>query len=375
MHILVMGGTGAIGSPLVRMLAVENTVYVTSRQVYKSEDNIKYLQGNARDKDFFFETLSLHHWDAIVDFMVHPVREFEERLSILLDCTDQYVYVSSSRVYAGTSEKITEDSPRLLDVSNDANYLLTEEYALTKAREENLLKSSGKRNYTIIRPYITYNAYRLQLGTLEKENWLYRALHGRSIVFSKDVGSKLTTLTWGDDVAKGIASMIGKEQALGEVFHITCDYSISWNEVLAVYVRVLEEYLGNDRKVSVIMTEKSTSLLFPQKKYQLVYCRYFNRFFDNSKASCFCNTQEFTPPQVGLVLCLRRFLEAPRFSSIDWCLEAVNDSIAGEHTPLCEIPSMRDRINYLSYRYRLFGFFLYPVRRFFRILKKISKIE
>ena len=53
--------------------------------------------------------------------------------------------------------------------------------------EENLLFNSEKNNFTIIRPTITYNTQRLQLGVLEKENWLYRALHGRAIVFSDDV--------------------------------------------------------------------------------------------------------------------------------------------------------------------------------------------
>ena len=40
-----------------------------------------------------------------------------------------------------------------------------------------------------------------QLGVLEKELWLYRALNGRTIVFSKDIAEKSTTLTYGYDVA------------------------------------------------------------------------------------------------------------------------------------------------------------------------------
>ena len=85
--------------------------------------------------------------------------------------------------YANENGRITEKSKRLLDVCTDEEYLKTDEYALTKVRQENILLSSGKKNWTIIRPYITYNVERLQLGVYEKENWLYRALHGRSIVF------------------------------------------------------------------------------------------------------------------------------------------------------------------------------------------------
>lgn len=47
---------------------------------------------------------------------------------------------------------------------------------MAKARQEDILYQSGFSNYTIVRPSVTYNTYRLQLGALEKENWLYRAL-------------------------------------------------------------------------------------------------------------------------------------------------------------------------------------------------------
>ena len=69
------------------------------------------------------------------------------------------------------STPITEETPRLLDVCKDADYLKTDEYALAKAREENILFCSGKKKRTIIHPYITYNTERLQLGAIEKDIW------------------------------------------------------------------------------------------------------------------------------------------------------------------------------------------------------------
>ena len=56
---------------------------------------------------------------------------------------------------------------------------------LTKALQENLLRASGYKNWTIVRPYITFSDIRLQLGVYEKEQWLYRALQGRAIVSRK----------------------------------------------------------------------------------------------------------------------------------------------------------------------------------------------
>lgn len=354
MDILILGGTGAMGVPLVRQLAQEANVYVTTRRNSPISQNsihkVTYIQGNARELTFLMNVLSQRYWDAVVDFMVWG-DEFAQVAPLMLEATDQYVFISSARVYAQTEELITEDTPRLLDVCTDKEYLKTNEYALAKAREENLLLKSGQKNFTIVRPTITYNKNRLQLGVLEKENWIYRALHGRSIVFSNDIANKLTTMTFGDDVAKGIASLVGKEDARGEIFHITSPRSLLWSEVLEIYLKVLEEHIGY--RPNVVMTEKSTNLQFKERIYQVIYCRYFNRTFDNSKIANFCNPNEFKQPQEGLGDCLRQFLTAPNFGNIDWVLEAVNDRVAGERTPLQEIDRLSNRLYYVAYRYHL----------------------
>lgn len=354
MNILVLGGTGAMGRPLVSQLSVANNVFVTTRKNPHSfspnKQHVTFLIGNAKNVDFLSNTLKSKHWDAVVDFMIWGT-EFPVVLPLLLESTNQYVFVSSARVYAQSDVPITEETPRLLDVSSDSDYLKTNEYALAKAREEDMLFHSGKINYTVVRPTVTYNSHRLQLGVLEMENWLYRALHGRSIVFSDDIADKITTMTHGDDVAKGIASLIGKECALGETFHITSSISLPWNDVLDIYLSVLEKHLGH--RPHVVMTEKSTNLKFKNRVYQVIYCRYFNRSFDNSKVSRFCDVSHFVEPYRGLADCLEKFLMKPIFREMDWKLEAVNDKVSGERTSFSEIPSLSGKIDYLAYRYGL----------------------
>jgi len=172
MKILILGGTGAMGMSLVPVLAAKDCkVYVTSRGKHENTaesggvGSAYYLQGDTHDDNFLWEILSAHY-DAIVDFMVYTVKEFSRRVKLLLKSCEQYVFLSSSRVYAALNKPLTENSPRLLDVCEDEGYLATSEYALIKAREEDILRNSGKSNWTIIRPYITYNSNRLQLGGL-----------------------------------------------------------------------------------------------------------------------------------------------------------------------------------------------------------------
>lgn len=197
LKILLLGGTGAMGVHLSKILNNQGEdVYVTTRRERKGM-GITYIQGNAHENAFLSDILQKYHFDVLIDFMIYNTSEFADRVDLLLSSVGQYIFLSSSRVYADSQTPITENSPRLLDVYKEEEYLKTDEYALSKARQEDILHRSGKNNWTVIRPYITYSEIRLQLGVLEKELWLYRALNGRTIVFSKDIAEKVLRLHMG----------------------------------------------------------------------------------------------------------------------------------------------------------------------------------
>ncbi|MDR1113094.1 MAG: NAD-dependent epimerase/dehydratase family protein [Bacteroidales bacterium] len=348
MKVLVLGGTGAMGVHLVQLLSNDGIeTVVTTRKSRKSESNVKYIQGNAHNIEFL-QTILQEHWDAIVDFMVYTTVSFRERIDLLLNATTQYVFLSSARVYADSERPIIETSSRLLDVSQDADYLATDEYALTKARQEAILIKSGYKNYTIIRPYITYSKNRLQLGVLEKEEWLYGALHDRTIVFSSDIMTKTTTLTSGFDVAKGIVSIIGKRNALREVFHITTAESIKWSKVLEIYLAVLEKHLRY--KPKVLLQDLDKFLEWKGSKYQIIYDRLFDRKFDNSKVSEFVDVANFIDIETGLQQCLESFLENPEFNYVNWKMEIMKSRLTSEKIPLSEVRGIKNKIRFLIFK-------------------------
>ena len=92
---------------------------------------------------------------------------FTKRYKLLLENTKHYIYLSSYRVYADEQHPITESAPRLLDVSDDKEMLETDTYALAKARQEDILSASSFKNWTAIRPAITFSKRRYQLVTME----------------------------------------------------------------------------------------------------------------------------------------------------------------------------------------------------------------
>lgn len=349
MKVLVLGGTGTMGMHLVHLLSQKGIeTVVTTRKYRCAEGKVRYLRGNAQNMEFLQPVLD-EYWDAIIDFMVYNTSSFRKRMNLILDSTSQYVFLSSARVYSNSEQHITETSSRLLDVSQDKDYLLTDEYSLTKARQEDVLRNSKRKNWTIIRPYITYGENRFQLGVLEKEEWLYRALQGRTIVFSTDINPKVTALTYGLDVSKAIIALVGSSCTLGEAFHITTEVSRSWKDIFTIYLGVLENYFG--RKPKILLLDMEKFLECKPAKYQIVYDRLFNRQFDNSKISRYFDTSSFIKIEIGLKSCLEKFLENPEFLNINWKKEALKDRQTKEHTPLYEISGIKQKIIYIYTRY------------------------
>lgn len=354
MKVLVLGGTGAIGKPLIELLNDRgDEVYVTSRSKRESKGNIHFLQGDAHDWQFLQQHLYVKY-DVIVDFMVYSTKCFKERSKFYLNATDQYIFLSSARVYADSKVPIKEDAPRLLDICKDSEYLNSDEYALSKARSENVLFNSGKKNWTIIRPYITYNVKRLQLGGIELTTWLNAALSGRPLVIPKDIGQCETTMTYGDDVAKAISLLVGNKDALGEAFNVTGTDHMTWNNVTNIYQCIVEEKTGKRPKLYTPDTSAKLSIVLGNA-FQIKYDRTYNRIFDNSKLLQVCGESlSFTPMQDGLKACIRNYLDLPeeqKMTTKNVLYEAWIDRSTCKKASIKRLRNNKEKLKYLSYYY------------------------
>ncbi len=350
MKILILGGTGAIGNHVVELLSLENNdVYVTSRSENVSGGRVIYIKGNAHDSSFLNDIFTKNRFDVIVDFMSYGTEEFRQQMVLMLNSTEQYMFLSSSRVYADTQSSVIENSRRLLDTCIDEDYLKTDEYALTKARQENILINSEYRNWTIIRPYITYSNIRLQLGIYEKEQWLFRALMGKPIVFSDDIATKRTTLTYGGDVASIMIKLIGNKKAYGEIFHIASFQSVLWEDILKLYINVIEKKTGIRPEVYKI----GNAIIPNASEFQYKYDRLFNRTFDSTKVlNIIGEDYEFMEIEEGLTKCLEEFIDNNlTFKAISWKGEALLDRASRCRTKIKDFTKYRDWMIYFIYRY------------------------
>lgn len=300
--VLILGGTGAMGTYLVpELLRMGCQVHVVSLDDRVSNDpQLVYTKADASN----LETLSalLHDgWDAIVDFLIYETNPFRERYKMFLEHTDQYVYLSSYRVYANEEHPIRETSPRLLDATTDEALRVSEDYSIYKARGENMLSESGYDNWTAIRPAITYSQRKMQLVTLEAPIHVYRAAHGKTVILPKDAMQVEGTMTWGGDVARMIAGLVFNKKALGERFTVSTAEHHPWEEVASYYEKILGmKYItvSTDDFISVV-ADKNWAL---GARRQLVYDRLFDRIIDNSKILEYTGMKqsELTPLYEGL---------------------------------------------------------------------------
>lgn len=326
---------------------------VTSRSCRESHiPHVSYIKGNARDNEFMMSLLS-KDYDIIIDFMNYNLDEFAERCNALLSSCEQYVWFSSSRVYANSEQPLTEESPRLLEMSEDKDFLATNRYALRKARQEDLITKSGYGNYTIIRPYITYSNERLQLGIYEKEQWLYRILKGRNLVINKDIIDKQTTLTFGYDVSLAISKLIGNEKALGQVVQIASSENMTWKEILKLYLDILNTKKNLTPRIYLSDTMKAIDELY-EGGYNTIYDRVYNRHFNSELIGRLTNNlggANYKDMRSGLCECLTDFLDNNRpFLKIDWQFESYQDLLTGDYANESEFENEEERKLYLQYR-------------------------
>lgn len=337
--VLLLGGTGAMGVYLVpELLSMGYQVFVTSRREHTSDiPDLVYLTGNAKDPAFAQQLLE-QKYDVIVDFMIYKTEEFRERHTALLDATEHYLFCSSYRVYGDNHGKpITEDSPRLLDSVNDPEYLATDEYGLTKARQENILRASGRSNWTILRPAITYSKERFQLGTMEAADFVRRALAGKTVIFPSQMLDKHATLSWAGDVAKMIARMVLNEDAMAQTFTVSTSEHHTWREVMEIYKELL------DMKVRIVDLSVYQSIM--GGPYQIKYDRMLDRIVDNSKALKVSGMrqEELMPLKEGLRMELEQFRKNPSYRGVIAKRDRDMDQVAGEPLSFC------DRLKQLLY--------------------------
>lgn len=280
--VLVLGATGAMGRYLVPELVKLNydVTGVGLDEAAPWSGKASYIKGNAFDKAFLAGLLK-ENFDGIVNFMDYGKYAFSDYYKLFLENTDHYIFLSSCRIYDDKEHPIKETSPRLWDSSEDEVLKASHDYCIHKAQDEDLLMASPYNNFTIVRPATTFSTMRLQLVTLEFKDSVGRALMGKKVVLPIQAKDKPATLSWGGDVAKMIARILFKNDAMREAYNVCSAEHRTWEEIAGYY----HDLIG----LEAVWVDKEDYLkiLSPEGKinvrWRLEYARLFHRITDNSK--------------------------------------------------------------------------------------------
>lgn len=325
--VLVIGGTGAIGRYTTQALLEEGyQVDVLSLDNWVSTNpNLRYMVGPGKDVRHLRQLLTEEKYDGIVDYMIYTTAEFAERFELFLENTGHYIFLSSYRVYADDTV-ITEQSPRLLDVSTDLEFLGKEDYALIKSRCENILRASKYKNWTITRPSITYSVKRYQCVLWETNILVPRSLNHKPILLPEEALDVESAMTWAGDSGKMFAKLMFNERAMGETFTLSTAEHHPWRYVAQCYSDILgTEFVPTDRE-TYLKVRSGGQCIRDNYRYQLDYDRLLNRVVDNSKilAVTGLKQEDFMPLKDGL----RRELGAADLQREQWLYQpGVNESM------------------------------------------------
>ena len=287
--ILVLGATGAMGQYLTPMLAERGYLVdgVSLDAAISTHKNLKYIQANTKAEGVL-DALLANNYDCIVDFMIYDRDTFVDWAPKLLGATDHYIYLSSYRVYANEEIPIKETSPLLIDVlSEEEKKLGHNDYCLYKARGEKIVRAWERKNWTIIRPAITYSYGRYQLTTLEANVVINRTRAGKTVLLPDAAMPIQATMSWAGDVARMIASIVCNEKTMGETYTVSTSEHHTWQEIAEYY----KDLIGLDYRI--IPAESFIDLWAGSKspentnrihaEWQLYFDRCFSRVIDNSK--------------------------------------------------------------------------------------------
>ena len=279
-NVLLIAGGGTLGTYTANeLLALGHKVDIICREDKVSDnENLKFYKAEITP-EYLVEFLKDKHYDGMVNFLHYytPV-DYADTHKLLIEKTNHLIFLSSYRVYADEQHPITENAPKLLDVSSDEKFLETEKYALAKAKLEKFLyEECAGENWTVVRPVISFSKYRFDLVTYFGQDLLNKIKSGATIPLPIDAKNITAGLDWAGNSGKLIANLLFKKECIGEAYTVSSAQNLTWGEVAEIYTKLLG---AKFEWVSVDEYRKATNDF---NLYALLYDRLFDRNIDNTK--------------------------------------------------------------------------------------------
>lgn len=281
MKVIFIGGTGII-STACAIRAIEKGINLTllnrGKSTRPTAEGAKIITADIHDPASLRSALVGKDFDVVVDWIAYTPQDVQKDIDLFAGKTGQYVFISSASAYQTPASNlpIRESTP----LENPFW-----EYSRNKIACEELLLAEYRKNkfpFTIVRPSHTYD--RTCVPVEGGYGVIARMLKGKPVIVHGD-GTSIWTLTHNTDFAKGFVGLLGNSRARGEIFHITSDEWLTWNqihlllgeaagvipqlvhvpsELIAVYDKVIGASLLGDKTHSAIFDNSKIKQVVPE---------------------------------------------------------------------------------------------------------------
>lgn len=278
-NVLLIGGGGTLGTYTAKELLRLGCFVDVICPEEKISDNerLRFFREYAT-LEFLSGLLHQNKYDGIVNFIHYTsVEDYKPFHKLLSENTGHLIFLSSYRAYADLQHPITEEAPLLLDVvKDDEGFLKTEDYALPKARCEKFLRDESEtKNWTVVRPVISFSERRFDLVTVSGREIIDAARSGKTVILPERAKNLTAGLDWAGNSGKLIANLLFKKECFGEAYTVSSAQNLSWGEVAEIYTRLTG--------VKFRWTDTEEYVSTGHGGYILVYDRLYDRKIDNSK--------------------------------------------------------------------------------------------
>jgi nucleoside-diphosphate-sugar epimerase len=320
-RVLSIGGTGNISLAVTRHLAEQGVdVAVLNRGQSNTPlpGGVRSIRGDIRDRASVADALRNERFDVVVDWVAFTPEHVATDVTLFAGSVSQYVFISSASVYRKPSRvPFVEDSP----LGNPQW-----QYAADKIACEELLRREHETNdfpVTIVRPAHTYGETRIPTAVDgEAYTIVDRMRRGKKVVVH-DNGSSLWTLTHNTDFARGLGGLLGNVEAVGETFHLTSDFALTWDQV----TETIAAAAGLEADILHVPSEVIAEA-DPGLGAELLYDKGHTLVFDNTKLKRFVPGFEATVSFAdGIAQSLEWFDADPARRTVDAERDALLDRI------------------------------------------------
>jgi nucleoside-diphosphate-sugar epimerase len=324
LRVLFIGGSGIISSAC-SWLAAERDIelFVLNRGVSMDRPlpaQATVLRGDVRDPVSVRDAVGNREFDAVVDWVAFTPGHVQADIDAFRGRTGQYVFISSASAYQTPPARlpVTESTPLRNPCWQYSRDKIACEELLTRAYRDEGFPA------TIVRPSHTYDKTLVPFDG----GWtvLGRMRQGKPVIVHGD-GTSLWTLTHHADFARGFVPLLGHPRTVGDVFHITSDDVLTWDQIAGT----LASAAGLTARI-VHVPSDAIAAADPEWGAGLLGDKAHSMVFDNSKLRGVVPGYLPTIPfEQGAREIVGWHDEDPSRQQVDARLDAVMDKLAGTY--------------------------------------------